>query len=572
MCVDATFAARKGTLGWEDRVYLEAWSKSGSRMGSLSLMILPRSVQPIATLPRAYWVVEGKLLAGAYAGQPDEESQKKRLGSLFRLGVRTIVNLMESDERNPSGSLFRAYDQDFARLGEAVSAIVDCWRFPIVDQGVPTHEEMDRILDAIDRSLDEDRPVYVHCFGGIGQTGTVVSCWLLRHGYVGLENVFSELQRLRQADVERASRPAPENERQREFVRSWWKRAESQRVESIGVRGERAGDWFTRLVGFQEGTAAEVRAKLEVKGEELRSKVNGKVYRCGRLELASLGSIREQVQGVERAGMISVSEWVGDVRRLHADRVNAGAVFQVASQFNLLEMISPEVTPEHGITGYAQDPTQGPACAIACGAGTIYRQYFAELDGHVGQTKDHQIDGLREIGESLGNDAGRLWRMKNGYALPSREGLLEVDSQLTAMAEEALDGLRSKLRVGVQWETQVTLESNLLHSVTQVYGSAMPVSYSGLQAAMWERFARLILEASYEATLGIGVLNGERTGNRTVYLTLLGGGVFGNRMEWILDAIERACRCFASRDLDVRIVSFGAGKPEVQRLVERLRS
>ena len=47
---------------------------------------------------------------------------------------------------------------------------------------------------------------------------------------------------------------------------------------------------------------------------------------------------------------------------------NAGALFQVASQLNLLEMTGPEVTPEDGVTIYQDDRTQGPACAIAAGA------------------------------------------------------------------------------------------------------------------------------------------------------------------------------------------------------------
>ena len=47
-----------------------------------------------------------------------------------------------------------------------------------------------------------------------------------------------------------------------------------------------------------------------------------------------------------------------------------GALFQVASQFNALEMISPTVTPEEGATRYEHDRTQGPACAMAAGAAT----------------------------------------------------------------------------------------------------------------------------------------------------------------------------------------------------------
>lgn len=75
-------------------------------------------------------------------------------------------------------------------------------------------------------------------------------------------------------------------------------------------------------------------------------------------------------------------------RQMHHSPENAGALFQVASQFNLLEMTSPTVTPEHGITRYRYDHTQGPACAIAAGAATIYRNYFAPVSGSHGQTAE----------------------------------------------------------------------------------------------------------------------------------------------------------------------------------------
>ena len=64
------------------------------------------------------------------------------------------------------------------------------------------------------------------------------------------------------------------------------------------------------------------------------------------------------------------------VRQMHQAPENAGALFQVASQFNLLEMVSPTVTPEDGVTRYQQDRTLRPA-----GAATIYRNYFAPLGG-----------------------------------------------------------------------------------------------------------------------------------------------------------------------------------------------
>lgn len=91
--------------------------------------------------------------------------------------------------------------------------------------------------------------------------------------------------------------------------------------------------------------------------------------------------------------------WVqGDVRALHAQAEFEGALFQVASQMNLLEMIGPSRSPEDGVTIYRDDPTQGPACAIAAGAATIYRNYFVPVGDQVGQTAERQLDALADVG------------------------------------------------------------------------------------------------------------------------------------------------------------------------------
>jgi hypothetical protein len=49
---------------------------------------------------------------------------------------------------------------------------------------------------------------------------------------------------------------------------------------------------------------------------------------------------------------------------MHLLPEDAGALFQLASQFNLLETTGPEVTPKNGVAIYQPDHTQGPACAI----------------------------------------------------------------------------------------------------------------------------------------------------------------------------------------------------------------
>lgn len=324
--------------------------------------------------------------------------------------------------------------------------------------------------------------------------------------------------------------------------------------------------WFESLTGCREDSPDTVRSELYVEGSRLRSRRNGHSWICGEFETLSLARLRECVRGLKRERRaISVREVVADVQHLHADRSHVNALFQVASQFNLLEMASPEVTPERGVGIYEWDCTQGPACAIAAGAGTIFRNYFAVVNGAVGQTAHNQIDCLASVGRLLGNTGDRLWRMQNGYALPSAAGLEEIDDRITAMDEPARDQLRQALQIGLQWDTQVTLEG-ATHVVSQAYCSALPVAYSAHPAERWTRFATLVLEASYEATVCAAVINAARTNNDTVFLTLLGGGVFGNDQAWITNAIRSSLTRHRMSGLDVAIVSHGQSKPFVQQL------
>lgn len=333
-------------------------------------------------------------------------------------------------------------------------------------------------------------------------------------------------------------------------------------------------NWFKDLTGFAEGTADEVRSNLHLEGEWITSLQTGRRMRHGNLSTPSLADLRAASPSpVESAAQkrLRLREALGDVAELHADPANAGAVFQVASQFNLLEMVGPTVTPADGITRYYADMTQGPACAIACGAATLYRQFFVPVPGgsagHIGQSPWAQLDCLKDLGTALGNHGSALWKMQNGYALPSRAGLAGVRSKLSSADDAERDRLRGLLRIGVVRDAQVTVAEGG-HCVHQTLCSALPVGYTRFADEEWEPFARLVLEAAYEATLAAAVGLLPKEGPRRVYLTMLGGGVFRNHPEWICDAIRRALRLFRDEDLDVAIVSYSVSSPDVSRLVQ----
>lgn len=327
--------------------------------------------------------------------------------------------------------------------------------------------------------------------------------------------------------------------------------------------------WFEKLTGFHEESPEQVRKNMSVDGKILKSHINGMEYTCGLLETPSLAELRDRVKPDEsHSGKLSLREVVTDVQQMHLEESNAGSFFQVASQFNLLEMPSPDVTPEQGVGDYEYDRTQGPACAVAAGAGTIYRNYFIDVNGELGQTYKNQIDCLADIGKKLGNSDNHLWKMKNGYALASKEGLMKITNKIKSANESEIDELRKLLRIGVQWDTEVTL-NNSNHTVTQAYCSALPVAYSQQSKELWASFAGIILEASYEATICTGILNYLKTGNNKIYLTLIGGGAFGNERTWIINALKRSLNLYKHADLDVAIISHGYSNSHVQELIHQ---
>jgi len=326
--------------------------------------------------------------------------------------------------------------------------------------------------------------------------------------------------------------------------------------------------WFEKLTGFSEISHENVHKNLFIEENKLFSAVNNRSFQFGELELISLSELRKNVIQNKTDKKIQVSEIVGDVQDLHCDLENENALFQAASQFNLLEMVGPDIIPEFGVDIYENDFTQGPACAIACGAGTIYRNYFVPIKEHLGQTKINQIDCLIDIAKELENEKRQLWDMKNGYALVNQAGLLALNKQLSSFTDQKREHLKGLLKIGIQWNTEVTISE---HSsiVSQIYCSALPVAYSHIDSIYWEYFARIILEATYEATLYAAMVNMEKYKSNKVFLTLVGGGAFGNENHWIIESILKALEKFENVPLDVKIVSYGVSNSLLNEIIQK---
>ena len=157
----------------------------------------------------------GLVIAGEYPGAPDPEAARARVRAHLAAGVRTFVDLTEEGELAPYAGLVA---HEAARLGVEAAHV----RVPIRDVDVPSSPDVTaRALDVVEAAAADRPAVYVHCWGGVGRTGTVVGCLLRRRG-MGGDRALAETARL-YATVEKAARrpESPETEAQRAYVRDW---------------------------------------------------------------------------------------------------------------------------------------------------------------------------------------------------------------------------------------------------------------------------------------------------------------------------------------------------------------
>ncbi len=172
--------------------------------------------------PGSYWVMPGQFLAGEYPGEVDPEMTSRRLRALIAQGIRTFVDLTDEGEVNEDAKVIPPYRSILRQVSEEESVPTTYANIPIEDRGVPSPWTLRCILDVIDRSIADENPVYVHCWAGRGRTGTVVGCYLKRHGMAEDTDVIQKLAYLRKG-TPNGRETSPHTKEQMRMVTNWKK-------------------------------------------------------------------------------------------------------------------------------------------------------------------------------------------------------------------------------------------------------------------------------------------------------------------------------------------------------------
>jgi len=162
----------------------------------------------------SYWVEPGRFLAGEYPAAAFVGRTRERLTKFLDVGIDTFIDLTFPHE-------LPSYRSILLEQASIRNIDIQYKRYSIIDRSIPFNGLMTAILDTIDSNLLEGRNVYVHCWGGIGRTGTTVGCYLVRRGLTGTQSLAQLAEWWKDVPKSIYNPRSPETDQQVEYILNW---------------------------------------------------------------------------------------------------------------------------------------------------------------------------------------------------------------------------------------------------------------------------------------------------------------------------------------------------------------
>jgi len=299
--------------------------------------------------------------------------------------------------------------------------------------------------------------------------------------------------------------------------------------------------------------------------------INGnKKYRAGNLDILSIGELREKTKKLNKKGGGSFSVVIGyntdfnsiyrdkvDIAALQTNEKNKDAVFQIASNFSGLEPICKTDIPENGISKYIYDNTQGPIASISAAPGLIYRMYGI-FNNNTNQ-KDWRQKNNNQI--NLLHNVSSFYPVVNGYVDLSLCKYLNRPTQnLIDLVEIAFHhNIQTCYGLSYGSDHEVCLDNSQI--INQIFTSSIDLGKSSgnTNYLLFDQYpgivtdlTQVLLDAAYEGTIRSCWLFDKQT----LYLTLIGGGVFNNSLSWIAQSLEKLSSLIIDSGITITLVIY----------------
>eukprot|EP01127_Copromyxa_protea_P013784 TRINITY_DN3733_c0_g1_i1.p1 TRINITY_DN3733_c0_g1~~TRINITY_DN3733_c0_g1_i1.p1 ORF type:complete len:1035 (+),score=186.62 TRINITY_DN3733_c0_g1_i1:133-3105(+) len=350
-------------------------------------------------------------------------------------------------------------------------------------------------------------------------------------------------------------------------------------------------DWFSHITGCDETTFAEKKASL-IRNEgdgylTIKNDKTGRRIMAGKIKMMNIADmildITDRKSEIRKKGDLPHFHFItcsGDDKRfvdvayIQTLPENREALFQLASNFNGVEALTEAVPPNSAdfTTKYYYDKTQGPCASISGGGAAITRVhaafYHPKKDPSTwNQTDKAQLNFLQNLTSHFpikngyvvydGNEP-KFPKHKKGKSQKWQKLLMSYNVCYHSGVEVCL-GHRLPKEYETQKDPAQVIDQVCVAAVNMLQGNT-GIKNLGFDPT-WEKMS-FILHTAYQGTY----ISAIHENKKKIFLTMVGGGVFGNNPAKIFETIVKAHKMWGghmkSPIEDVYLVLFQAPPPQ----------